>query len=60
MDGEKDSYRHTWTYDLDGTSTGERSAFCETSPLVMELVSRGLWEGVGGRACPPPASVLSG
>ena len=50
MDNEKDSYRHTWTYDLDGTSTGERSAFCETSPLVMALVSRGVWEGAGGRS----------
>ena len=23
MDNEKDSYRHTWTYDLDGTRSGK-------------------------------------
>ena len=34
MNGEKDSYRHTWTYDLNGTSSGERSAFCEKSAVV--------------------------
>ena len=34
MDSEKDSYRHTWTYDLDGTSSGERSAFCEKGALI--------------------------
>jgi len=28
---ETDSYCHTWTYDLYGTSNGERSAFCEKS-----------------------------
>ena len=37
MDSEKDSYRHTWTYDLDGTSSGERSAFCEKSALIARL-----------------------
>ena len=58
MNGEKDSYRHTWTYDLDGTSTGERSAFCEKSRLPVAPDSRGLWEGAGGRACPSPANLI--
>jgi len=38
---EKDSYRHIWIYDLEGTSAGERSAFCEKSGLIKRWTRRG-------------------
>src|SRR5438067_244360 len=40
MNSEKVSYRPTWTYDLNGTSSGERSALCEKSAVVCALASR--------------------
>ncbi len=47
MDSEKDSYRHTWTYDLDGTSSGERSAFCEKGALITGSTRAPLGGGRG-------------
>ena len=47
MENEKDSYRHTWTYDLDGTSSGERSAFCEKSALTTGSTRAALGRGPG-------------
>jgi hypothetical protein len=53
MDNEKDSYRHTWTYDLECTSSGERSAFCEKSALTRARLARP-WGGGRGEGLPSP------
>jgi len=57
---EKDSYRHSWTYDLSGTSNDERSAFCEKSEVATTPCSRGLGRGPGGGPALPPAEAGRG
>jgi hypothetical protein len=47
MNDEKDSCRHTWTYEPNGTSSGERSAFCEKSALTTTLDRAALGRGRG-------------
>src|SRR5216684_3684430 len=51
---EKDLYRHTWTYDLNGTSNGERSAFCEKSEFTHRSIRAALGRGPGGGPALPP------
>ena len=49
MNIEKDSYRLTWTHDIDDTSSGERSTFCEKSEVVrapIRVASEGGREGL--------------